>query len=152
MRIADMTLDDETLAKEVLAVQHAAYAVEAEIIGDDRIPALHETLEDLRAEPLTWLGAFDGDRLVGAVAWSETEDEVDIDRLVVDPGAHRRGIGRALTGELMNRAGGRRITVSTGRANVPARTLYERLGFGGAENVEVIPGLWITRYAYPAAD
>ncbi|MFC6578923.1 GNAT family N-acetyltransferase [Planomonospora parontospora] len=150
MRIADMTLDDEALAKEVLAVQHAAYAVEAEIIGDDRIPALHETLDEMCAEPLTWLGAFDGDRLVGAVAWSETEDEVDIDRLVVDPGAHRRGIGRALVEELTSRAGGRRITVSTGRANTPARTLYERLGFGGAEDAEVIPGLWITRYARPA--
>ncbi|MFC7642098.1 GNAT family N-acetyltransferase [Streptosporangium lutulentum] len=42
---------------------------------------------------MTWLGAFDDDRLAGAVAWSETARTVDIDRLVVDPGMHRRGIG-----------------------------------------------------------
>jgi hypothetical protein len=51
--------------------------------------------------------------------------------------------------EVLARAGDRRIVVSTGSANVPARTLYERLGFGEADDVEGIPGLWITRYAYP---
>ena len=40
---------DETLARSLLAVQHAAYAVEAALIGDDRIPPLHETLADLSA-------------------------------------------------------------------------------------------------------
>ncbi|SNT30402.1 Acetyltransferase (GNAT) domain-containing protein [Streptosporangium subroseum] len=149
MRIADIAPDGGIFGRNLLAVQHAAYAVEAKIIEDDRIPPLHETLEELCAERLTWLGAFDDDRLVGAVAWSETALMVDIDRLVVDPGAHRRGIGGALVREVMARAGERRIVVSTGRANMPARTLYERFGFGGAEDVEVIPGLWITRYAYP---
>ncbi|MDP9843870.1 GNAT family N-acetyltransferase [Streptosporangium lutulentum] len=149
MRITDVTPDRGTLGRDLLAMQHAAYAVEAKLIEDDRIPPLHETLEDLCAERLTWLGAFDDDRLAGAVAWSETARTVDIDRLVVDPGMHRRGIGGALVREVMARAGDRRIVVSTGRANVPARTLYERLGFGRVEDVEVIPGLWITRYAYP---
>ncbi|WP_326825954.1 GNAT family N-acetyltransferase [Streptosporangium sp. NBC_01756] len=150
MRIADMTPDGGALGQDLLAIQHAAYAVEAKLIEDDRIPPLHETLEELRAERLTWLGAFDGDRLVGAVAWSETARMVDIDRLVVDPGMHRRGVGGALVREVMTRAGDRRVVVATGRANVPARTLYVRLGFGEVEDVEVIPGLWITRYAHPA--
>ncbi|GAA4232397.1 GNAT superfamily N-acetyltransferase [Streptosporangium album] len=150
MSITDINPDNGALGRDLLAIQHAAYAVEAKIIGDDRIPPLHETLEELCAERLTWLGAFDGDRLVGAVAWSETAQAVDIDRLVVDPGAHRRGIGGALVREVMARAGDRQIIVATGKANVPARTLYERLGFGEVEDVEVIPGLWITRYARPA--
>ncbi|WP_341716355.1 hypothetical protein QQG74_20350 [Micromonospora sp. FIMYZ51] len=50
--------DDERLAQALLSIQHAAYAVEASIIGDDRIPPLHETLDGLRAAPLRWLGAF----------------------------------------------------------------------------------------------
>ncbi len=149
MRISEISPDGESLGPRLLAVQHAAYAIEAKIIGDDRIPPLSETLEELRARPLRWLGAFDeGELLVGAVAWEETVDEVDIDRLVVDPGAHRRGVGRALVEEVMNRADGRRIVVSTGRDNAPARKLYERLGFAGLDEVEVIPGLWIANYAY----
>ncbi|GAA3608536.1 hypothetical protein GCM10022419_111810 [Nonomuraea rosea] len=135
----------------MLALQKAAYAVEAEIIQDDRIPPLHESLADLRAQPLQWLGAMDADgRLAGAVAWEETDDEVDVNRLVVRPESARRGIGRALVKEVLARAGERRVVVSTGRDNVPARTLYERLGFGPTGEVEVIPGLWIANYAFPA--
>jgi ribosomal protein S18 acetylase RimI-like enzyme len=151
MLIAGISPDADPLGSEVLALQQAAYAVEAAIINDDRIPPLHESLDDLRAQPLLWLGAMDeGDRLVGAVAWEETADEVDINRLVVHPEALRRGIGRALVKEVLARAGGRRVVVSTGRDNTPARTLYERLGFALRGEVEVIPGLWITNYAYPA--
>jgi ribosomal protein S18 acetylase RimI-like enzyme len=143
MRIAEIS-PDETL----FALQRAAYAVEAEIIGDDRIPPLRESLEEFRAQPLLWLGAMDdGDRLAGAIAWTETAEEVDLDRLVVDPAAHRRGIGRALVKEVMARAGGRRIVVSTGRDNVPARTLYEKLGFVLQGEAEPVPGLWIVNYA-----
>ena len=34
--------EDEDLADGLLAIQRAAYRVEASLIGDDRIPALHE--------------------------------------------------------------------------------------------------------------
>ena len=139
--------EDEGLARRLLSVQHAAYAVEAAVIGDDRIPPLHETLHELRSAPLKWLGAFDHRQLIGAIAWSESNCEVDIDRLVVDPALHRRGVGYALVNEMLDRAGDRRAVVSTGRANVAARTLYERLGFTVVGEEEVIPRLWIALYA-----
>ena len=70
---------DGDLARELLLVQYSAYAVEAVVIQDDRIPPLHETLKDLRRAPLLWLGAFD-DCLVGAVACEEGAEAFDIDR------------------------------------------------------------------------
>lgn len=187
--------EDEPVARSLLRVQRAGYAVEAALIGDDRIPALGETLAELRAAPLTWLGALvdeptspdqataggltidepavgglavdeppvgggsgvaggrataglsAGGRLVGAVAWTEDASTVDINRLVVDPVAHRRGVGRALLGEVLNRAGGRTVLVATGRANRPARALYESYGFVALGDAEPVPGLWIARYA-----
>lgn len=143
MKITDISPD-----AELLELQRAAYAVEAEIIGDDRIPPLRESLAELLARPLDWLGAFDGeDGLIGAVATAEAAEEVDIDRLVVHPRAHRRGAGRALVQEVLSRAGARRVTVSTGRENVPARTLYERLGFTLQGEAEPVPGLWVVSYA-----
>jgi ribosomal protein S18 acetylase RimI-like enzyme len=146
--IADLSPADDLLGGELLALQKAAYAVEAEIIKDDRIPPLHESLADLRAQPLRWLGAVDEDgRLAGAVAWEETVDEVDVNRLIVRPGALRRGIGRALVKEVLVRAGARRVVVATGRDNAPARRLYEGLGFVLTREIEVIPGLWIANYA-----
>ncbi|MFC7642099.1 hypothetical protein ACFQX6_14835 [Streptosporangium lutulentum] len=38
MRITDVTPDRGTLGRDLLAMQHAAYAVEAKLIEDDRIP------------------------------------------------------------------------------------------------------------------
>ncbi|MEV4841426.1 GNAT family N-acetyltransferase [Nonomuraea sp. NPDC049486] len=143
MRISEISADQPGL----IDLQHAAYRVEAEIIGDDRIPPLHETSEELRAQLLTWLGAFDDDgELAGAVAWEETAGEIDLNRLMVHPGAHRRGIGRALVKEVMARAGERRVAVSTGRDNKPARMLYERLGFTLTGEAEPVPGLWVVHY------
>ncbi|MEH0939175.1 GNAT family N-acetyltransferase [Micromonospora psammae] len=142
---------DDRLARVLLSVQRAAYAVEAAAIGDDRIPPLHETLDELRSAPLRWLAAFDTG-LVGAIAWAETNVEVDVHRLVVDPASHRRGVGRALVRAVLVRAGHRHTVVATGRANVSARALYDGLGFVAASEQEVIPHLWVTRYVHdPAA-
>ncbi len=136
----------ERVARVLLSVQHAAYAVEAAAIGDDRIPPLHETLDELRGVPLRWLGAFRHQRLIGAIAWSEQSSEVDIDRLVVDPASHRQGVGTALVRQVLALAGDRRTSVSTGRGNRAARTLYEGLGFDLVSEKEVIPRLWVTQY------
>lgn len=146
--------DDETLVRSLLQLQRAAYAVEAALIGDDRIPPLHEDLEDLRRVPLRWLGAFATDaQLVGALAWSEETGEVDLHRLVVDPATVRRGVGSALVHAGLRHAGGRRTFVATGRANIPARSLYERVGFIPVDDREVVPGLWVTRYvSVPSSD
>jgi len=137
---------DLEVARQLLAIQRAAYAVEAALIGDDRIPPLHEELVDLRRAPLRWLSAVIDDRVVGAVAWQETADAVDIDRLMVAPDAYRQGVGSALVREVVRRAGTRHTTVSTGRDNTPARSLYERLGFSPVGDREVIPCLWVTQY------
>jgi ribosomal protein S18 acetylase RimI-like enzyme len=77
---------------------------------------------------------------------SVTADRVDIERLVVAPDAARRGIGTALAGHVLEQAAGRRVVVATGRANTPARRLYERAGFTAVEDVEVVAGLWVTRH------
>ncbi|WP_235927923.1 GNAT family N-acetyltransferase [Goekera deserti] len=144
--------DDADLAGELLALQRAAYTVEARLIGDDRIPPLHEDLDGLRTAPLSWIGAFLDGRLAGALAWSAAAGELDVERLVVAPDRHRRGLGRALVGMALSRAEGRRTVVSTGRGNAPARRLYESLGFVRRGDVEVLPGLWVSRHGRPGTD
>jgi ribosomal protein S18 acetylase RimI-like enzyme len=140
-----LDLSDEAIARSVLALQRESYAVEAELIGDERIPQLTETLEELRTAGLEWLGMSDDSGLAGAVSWMElTDGTVDIHRLVVSPRAFRRGVATALLDGLDALYSGRHILVSTGRANVPAVTLYLGRGFVIAQEREVIPGLWIT--------
>ena len=142
---------DPELARTLLGIQQAAYALEAALIGDDRIPALHEDVEDLQSAELMWLAAFVDDRLVGALAWSENDQVFDIEKLVVAPDMHRRGIGSALIRDIRHRAGARHIVVSTGRDNTPAATMYRRLGFEQIEDQEVLPGLWVTRFGWTAS-
>jgi hypothetical protein len=56
---------DGHLARVLLDLQRAAHVVEATLIGDHRIPPLHETYDELRSAALTWRGAFLDHRLVG---------------------------------------------------------------------------------------
>lgn len=134
---------DSGLAEQILAVQKSSYAVEARLIGDDRIPLLHESVDELCGAQVHWLVARAGDEILGAAAWSGSE----IDRLVVSPHAHRRGIGRALVDMMLESIVGQRVDVATGRDNLPARRLYESFGFVHTENQQVLPGLWLARYA-----
>jgi GNAT superfamily N-acetyltransferase len=133
---------DRPLAEQILAVQRASYAVEAGLIGDDRIPLLHESVDDLCAAQVHWLVAREDDEILGAAAWSQSE----IDRLVVAPHAHRQGIGRRLVIGMIDSIVGQRVQVATGRDNAPARRLYESLGFVHTEDQEVLTGLWLARY------
>jgi ribosomal protein S18 acetylase RimI-like enzyme len=140
-----LDLGDVSIAGSVLALQRESYAVEAALIGSDEIPQLTETLEQLRAAGLDWLGTLDDTGLTGALSWKLLDDgTVDIHRLVVAPRAFRRGVASALLDELEGRFPGRLVRVSTGRDNEPAIELYRRRGFTVVQEREAIPGLWIS--------
>ncbi|MGL5860957.1 MAG: GNAT family N-acetyltransferase, partial [Phycicoccus sp.] len=133
---------DPAVAAELVALQRAAYAIEAELIGSDAIPALHEPVAALAAADLVWFGIRDSSGLLGAVAVEHGSDAVVIDRLVVSPPAFRRGVATRLVLHVLAVVGDRRVQVSTGRDNTPARALYRRLGFVEIDEAEVEPGLW----------
>jgi SAM-dependent methyltransferase len=139
-----LNLRDRDLAAGVLALQHAAYRVEADLIGDDRIPQLHESLDELlAATELQWRGVRVDGRLVAAMAVTGIGRQCDIERLVVDPAHLRRGYGRSLVEAVLHHSV---VSVSTGSLNAPARALYELLGFRIVREHEVIPGLSVTEY------
>jgi ribosomal protein S18 acetylase RimI-like enzyme len=145
--ITSLDLTDRTLAERLLAIQHAAYAVEAELIGFDGIPPLQEDLAGLTSSTEHWLGRYDGAVLVGAVAYEFPDDRtVEISRLIVDPAYARRGHGRALLDHL-DRTEPRPVSlVSTGSANTPAVSLYKARGYTEVGQVEVAPGIHITQF------
>lgn len=140
---------EDTVAAELVRLQRAAYAVEAALIGDDRIPPLHEGPADLRAARLRWFVVREAAGLVAAVGFTEHDGEVDIDRLVVHPSQHRRGLGRRLVERVLRDA--ERAVVATGRDNAPARGLYAALGFDHRGDREVLDGLWVSEYAWSRA-
>ena len=153
---------DPAIAQELVAVQQAAYAVEAGIIGRDVIPAQRETPEQVAAGGLDVLAALEpppappgaaagsgpdldlaraaAARVVAFVAYRRTGDELDIHKLVVHPAAFRRGLATRLLAALdAEEPGVQRQTVATAVANGPARALYEGRGFV-LVNVREAPG------------
>lgn len=138
--IEPLDLSDDEVAARVIEIQRAAYATEAELIGFDGIPPLHESVDDIRRADLKWLGCWEDGRLVGIMAWSVMDGTTDIDRLAVHPDHFRRGHGRALVSSVVDGT----VTVSTGTANHPALRLYESLGFNRIAEGQVAPGVTVT--------
>jgi GNAT superfamily N-acetyltransferase len=135
---------DPWFARELLRLQHAAYRTEAELVGDDRLPPLQDDDVTLPAWRGRYMVSWHGVELVGAIAWRDNGDHVDIDRLMVDPETRRQGVGTVLLQAVLDRAEGRPVVVSTGRDNAPAVALYVRHGFGVEGDEQVPPGIWIT--------
>ncbi|PWW63073.1 GNAT family N-acetyltransferase [Actinokineospora spheciospongiae] len=143
VEVTELDLRDDRVAARVHAVGLRAYRVEADLIGFDGIPALGESMARMRALPLRWLGVA-APEPVAFLAYT-TDDVVDVDRLCVDPDRFRRGLARALLTALLERTTGD-VVVSTGAANTPAITLYERAGFTHTGTVSPVAGLTIATF------
>lgn len=143
MVLRSIDLHDVAVAVRVVEIQRAAYRVEADMIGFDRIPPLLEIIDDVRSVPLSWLGSFEEHTLAGIVGWTVANGVCDIDRLAVHPAFGRRRHGRQLVSHLLQHD---TITVSTGTQNVPARHLYEVLGFIPTGEHEIADGVTVTTY------
>jgi ribosomal protein S18 acetylase RimI-like enzyme len=134
------------VAAAIATIQRAAYRIEADLIGYDRIPPLLESEEDVMALGLVILGVHEDGQLVGLAGYDIDDGVVDIDRLAVDPGWFRRGIARTLLREIHAREpAARRFVVTTGAANTPATTLYASLGYQHI-GTATIDGCDVARY------
>ncbi len=101
-------------APEILALQKTAYQSEAEIYGDDSLPELQQTLEELQkdfqngsadgktntpAPPVpekVVLKAVVNGKIIGSVRGHCEDDTAHLHQLIVHPYFRRRGIGRQL--------------------------------------------------------
>jgi GNAT superfamily N-acetyltransferase len=134
------------VAVALVELQRAAYRVEAELIGDDSMPPLHERADAVTALDLTILGIEHEGGPVAALGYRVADGVLDIDRLAVHPRYLREGLGRRLVHAVLERVQHERAVVSTGRDNHPARRLYEQLGFVHRDDVSITPTLTISRY------
>lgn len=133
--------DDQDVATRVVEIQRAAYQVEADLIGFDGIPQLTESVDEVRLRTsMQWRGAVHDGELVGIIAWEESADEIDIDRLAIDPNAARQGHGRRL---IQSVPSDRVTLVATGAKNLPALSLYESMGFEHIGKTELAPGVFL---------
>ncbi len=145
-----LDLSDQEIAARLLELQRSAYRVEADLVGSDDIPPLHETFEELVGSEEVFLGALVDGLVVGAVSWKIVDGTLDIHRLFVDPPHFRRGIGVELVRAALGAEPGATLAVvQTGAANEPARRLYLGEGFEQVDEIEAVPGLRVARFRKP---
>ncbi|QUG43537.1 GNAT family N-acetyltransferase [Psychrobacillus sp. INOP01] len=141
--------EDAKVAESILSIQLPAYKVEADLIGFDGIPQLLDTVKDIRKSRELFLGKLDGSKMMGFISYEDTDELIDICRLVVDPNHFRKGIASELLTYLLNvKASEKKVVVSTGAKNIPAITLYERHNFKKLEDIEIEPDFYITQLTY----
>ena len=88
--------------------------------------------DTLHREDVLFLVACEGANLLGYVGVYCTADEGEITNVAVAQSARRRGVGRALIGELIRALADRkifRIVLEVRVSNEPALHLYEQEGF-----------------------
>lgn len=134
MKILPAVVDD---AAEILALQKLAYASEAALYGDETLPPLTQSLEQLRAEferQVVLKAMVDDPHHEGAIAGSVRahlrEGTCYIGRLIVHPSAQGRGLGTRLMTAIEARfAGAVRYELFTGDRSMRNLRLYEKLGY-----------------------
>ena len=115
----------------VLAVQRAAFAIEARLYDDPLLPPLLESRDELLAdlEHTRGLVALDGDRLVGSVRVRVDGPSLHIARLAVAPDQQGRGLGALLLARAEAVAVATEALLFTGHLSASNLRLYARAGY-----------------------
>lgn len=131
LQITPLNHRDAATAARIHAVLLPAYAQEAQLLGARDFPPMRRSAADIQAEEAFYLGALDGDSLLGALALGPDEEpgQLLIGTLVVHPAQQRRGVARALLAEMLRQGAGTAFAVATGADNLPALALYRGAGF-----------------------
>ncbi len=120
-------------ASEILAIQKAAYLSEAELYNDYTIQPLHQQVHEVEKEfdDRLILKYVENGKILGSIRAFVEGDTCHIEKLMVDPQAQNKGIGRALMEEIENRYSDYRFELFTGSKSTKNISFYEKLGFTG---------------------
>ncbi|MEW2504244.1 GNAT family N-acetyltransferase [Amycolatopsis sp. CA-161197] len=130
LRLLEATADD---AAELMVLQRCCWVQEALLNNTLEIPALHETLDEVREWIRTWRVWVlrQGPRLVGAVRGRLEDGAWEVGRLMVAPDLAGHGLGRRLLEQVESQApaSADRFELFTGAASKRNITMYERAGY-----------------------
>lgn len=145
--IKHLNIKDTNIAETVLKIQKAAYKIEAERIGYDKIPPLQESLSELQASNEIFYGYYLDNILVGLLSFKVKDYILDIHRMAVHPTFFRRGIANSFLQFIeKNKYGAKKIIVSTGKENTPAIHLYLKNGYIKIGESEISKGIYLTNF------
>jgi ribosomal protein S18 acetylase RimI-like enzyme len=132
------------VAQAITALQRRSYRAEAELIGFPDLPPLKESPGELMQSREHFSGIRVRSGLVALIAVESSTAELVISRLCVAPDHTRRGLATRLVRHVMTDTD-TRVVVETATANLPALSLYRKLGFTEAHRFRSKEGLELVR-------
>lgn len=127
-----MDIEDRSIQITAMASAHIERLAEIETECFSK-PWSYEALAEELSNPLAvFLVAENGGEIAGYVGMVQVIDEGYLTNLAVTEHCRRRGVARALLGELMRHAGEHSlsfVTLEVRRSNEAAQRLYESFGF-----------------------
>ncbi|MGA3007002.1 MAG: GNAT family N-acetyltransferase [Opitutaceae bacterium] len=136
-------------APAILGLQKIAYRSEAEIYGEDNLPAMQQTLEELQkdfARPeQVFLKAVVNGKIIGSVRGFPSDQATLVSRLIVHPFFQRHGIGQKLIEEIEKAfPASKRFEVFTGQRSEDNLRRLRKLGFQEFKTEPFKPALtWV---------
>lgn len=137
------------MLENIVELQKVSYRIEADLIGFDNIPPLHDTVDIISETEETFYGLYIEEKLAGIVSYMVEGGVFDIYRMAVHPNYFRKGIGDRLLTYMLKIGQDEfveKFVVSTGMKNEPAKQLYFKHGFKFTANREVAGGLMISTF------
>jgi ech hydrogenase subunit C len=117
---------------EILALQKIAYRSEAELYGDDSVPALGQTMEEITIDfdRMIFLKAVVNGKIIGSIRGCRDGDIAHISRVIVHPYFQRRGLATRLIKQIEQEVGDVRLYEGfTGHQSLRNIHLYEKMGY-----------------------
>jgi ech hydrogenase subunit C len=136
-------------APELLALQKTAYQSEAEIYGDDSLPPLQQTLEEMQqdfARPgQIFLKTVVNGKIIGTMRGYAENDSAFLSRLLVHPYFQGRGIGHRLVAEMEKSFPTvKRFEVFTGQKSERNLAQFRKLGYQEFKTAPFTPAItWV---------
>ena len=117
---------------ETMNASHVAQIAELEKICFSDPWSENSIASELNNKLAFWLTALEEDRVAGYIGSQTVMDESDMMNVAVHPDFRRKGIAEALVNALVDQLkimGSHCLTLEVRASNMPAITLYEKLGF-----------------------
>ena len=117
---------------EMMNASHVAQIAELEKLCFSDPWSANSIASELDNKLAYWLVAAEGERVAGYIGSQTVMDETDMMNVAVHPDYRRKGIAEALVNDLvenLKKMGSHCLTLEVRASNVPAITLYEKLGF-----------------------
>lgn len=129
------------VSKKLWRLFQESYKVEADLLEVVDFPPLRREVEDFIASNNIFYVYLKDDYICGAIELFISGNVIHIQSLVVSPDYFRKKIGFSLVNFVFSLVGYSFVTVETGVDNIPAVSLYKKVGFLELEQFDTDHGV-----------